>query len=82
LTEYCRVEPVGQALAGAVILPPVAVQDAPQVLFTTVTLAGAVVKVEQVTPQVMGTVVALADVLTQLVVVFLHRAYTVMADAV
>jgi hypothetical protein len=45
------------------------------------TLAGAAARVGQVI-QVIGAVVALADGLVQLVVVFLHLAYTVIGEVV
>jgi hypothetical protein len=63
---------------GAVMTPPATVQDALQVLFVMTTLAGAVGRAGQVA-HVTGAVVALAEVLTQPVVVLLQRANTVIA---
>lgn len=56
LTEYCKVEPAGQGVpVGAAMLPPVATQEALQVLLMIETFAGAVVKVGQ---QLLTVIVA------------------------
>jgi hypothetical protein len=82
LTLYCNVEPVGHGVpVGAVIVPPATVHELLQVLLTIVTLAGAVVNVGHV-GHTLGAVVAVALVLTQLVVVFIHLANTVNAVVV
>jgi hypothetical protein len=60
-TEYCKVEPVGQGVVGAAMLPSLTVQFAEQMLFTTLTLAGAAVKVGQAT-QLPVTVVVFTEV--------------------
>ena len=62
LTEYCKDEPVGQAAAGAVILPALTVQVDVQTLLTILTLAGAAVNVGQVTTQLPVTVADFEDI--------------------
>jgi len=66
---------------GAVMVPPATVHELLHVLLTIVTLAGADVKVGHV-GHTTGAVVAVALVLTQLVVVFIHLANTVNAVVV
>ena len=81
-TRYWSVLPAGHGVpAGAVIVPPATVHAVLQVLLTMVTLLGAALNIGQV-GQVFGAVVADAFVLTQLVVVFLQRANTVMTEIV
>ena len=70
-TLYCSVLPVGQPVAGALMLPPLTVQDEVQLLLVTCTSAGALVRLGQ---QTVGLVVALTVLLTQLVVVLRQRA--------
>ncbi len=70
-TLYCSVLPVGQPVAGALMLPPLTVQDEVQLLLVTCTSAGAFVRLGQ---QTVGLVVALTVLLTQSVVVLRQRA--------
>ena len=70
-TLYCSVLPVGQPVAGALMLPPLTVQDDTQLLLVTCTSAGALVRSGQHT---VGLVVALTVLLTQSVVVLRQRA--------
>jgi hypothetical protein len=78
-TEYCKVEPVGQAVAGTAMTPPATAQDALQALLVTTTGGAAAVKTGQ---QTTGAVAPLAFVLTQFVVVFRHLANTLMTEVV
>jgi hypothetical protein len=80
-TEYCKVEPVGQAVAGTAITPPATKQLALQVLLVTTTDGAAAVKTGQGT-QATGAVAPLALVLAQLVVVLRHLANTLMTEEV
>ncbi len=70
-TLYCSVLPVGQPVAGALMLPPLTVQDETQLLLVTCTSAGAFARLGQ---QAVGLVVALTVLLTQSVVVLRQRA--------
>ena len=71
--------PVGHGVpAGAVMVPPATIHELLQVLFTMVTLAGAVVSVGQV-GHTTGDVVAVALVLKQPVTLSIHLANTVKA---
>jgi hypothetical protein len=82
LTLYCSVEPEGHNVpVGAVMVPPDTVHELLQVLFTIVTLAGAVVNVGHV-GHTVGAVVADALELKQPVTFSIHLANTVNAVVV
>ena len=70
-TLYCSVLPVGQPVAGALMLPPLTVQEDVQLLLVICTVPGAVVRAGQ---QTVGLVVAFTVLLTQSVVVLRQRA--------
>ena len=81
-TRYWSVLPAGQGVpVGAVIVPPATVHKVLHELLVIEALLGAALNIGHI-GQVFGAVVAIAFVLTQLVVVFLQRANTVIAEVV